>query len=142
MAKQAKQPRLTLHNLLGALSFWGTSVRVLLMTFLAGAVLAAQIIVSPDSYGGQTQGFIYVVGSFFLLDAGYVMLARAMPFRKVADMTILLLADIGLALSYVLPSFVHVPGLSWFARWSIISVIFILSIRALIGLLMARPQKR
>jgi len=140
--KKTKQPRLTLHYLLGALSFWGTSVRVLLMAFLAAAVLVAQLIVDPSLYAQQLQELIYIVGSFFVLDAGYVMLARSMPFRKLTDTTILLLVDLALALAYIVPSFAHVPGLSWLAKWSILSVIFILSVRALTGLLMANSSKR
>lgn len=141
MATKESKQRLTLHYLFGALSFWGTSVRVLLMAFLAGAVFLAQVIENPGTYASELQSFIYVVGSFFVLDAGYVTIARSQPLSKVADMTVLLLADAALALAYIVPNFVHMPGLVWISRWSILSVLFILSVRTLLGLLAAHSRK-
>lgn len=137
-----KQPRLTLHYLLGATSFWGTSVRLLLMAFLGAAVFTARVIVMPETYASEVQAFIYIVGSFALLDAGYVMLARAMPLKRSLDMTVLLLADAAIAIIYVVPNFVYIPGFVLLGRWTVLIVIFVLSIRALLGLLLANTKKR
>lgn len=139
---KTKQPRLTLHNLLGAVSFWGTSVRLLLIAFLAIAVLAAHVIDASGNYEAELRAFIYIIGSFALLDAGYVMIARSMPLKKGADMTVLLLVEAAIGLSYVVPNFAFVPGLSWVARWAILIALFILSVRALLGLLFANTKKR
>jgi uncharacterized membrane protein len=136
-----KQPRLTLHYLLGALSYWGTSVRVLLMAFLAAAVLTAHLIADPSSYDVSLRAFIYIVGSFFLLDAGYVMLARAMPGKKSTDMTALLLTEVALGVAYIVPNFAVVPGLTWLSNWALLIAIFVLSIRALLGFLFANTRK-
>lgn len=140
--KKSQVPQLTLHGLLGAISFWGTSVRLLLMAFLAGAVLAAHVIELPGSYETEIQAFIYIVGSFFLLDAGYVMIARALPLKKTFDMAILLVVDLIIGLGYIVPNFAHIPELAWSARWTILIVLFVLSIRALIGLLHPTTKKR
>lgn len=140
--KKPQAPQLTLHGLLGAISFWGTSVRLLLMTFLAGAVLAAHVIEMPGSYETEIQAFIYIVGSFFLLDAGYVMIARALPLKKSFDMAVLLIVDLIIGLGYITPNFAHMPEIAWSARWTILIVLFVLSIRALIGLLHPTTKKR
>lgn len=140
-SKKTKQPRLTLHGLFGAVSYWGTTVRTLLLAFLAGAIFVARVINIPDSYAHELQVFVYIVGTFFLLDTGYVMIARSMPLRKITDATILLLADLLIGASYVISSFTDMPVLNWISTWAIIIVVFVLAIRALIGLLIANPKR-
>jgi hypothetical protein len=140
-SKKTKQQPLLLHNLLGAISYWGTTVRTLLLAFLAGAIFAARVISAPDSYAHELQIFVYIVGSFFALDTGYVMIARSMPFRMMTDATLLILADLLIGASYVISSFANAPILSSISTWSIIVVVFVLSIRALAGLLVANPKR-
>jgi len=140
-SKKTKQPSLALHNLFGAVSYWGTTVRTLLLAFLAGAIFAARVISAPDSYAHELQVFVYIVGSFFALDTGYVMIARAMPFKAATDATLLILADLLIGASYVVSSFAAAPMLSSIATWAIIIVVFVLSIRALAGLLVANPKR-
>lgn len=141
-SKKTKQSSLKLHNLFGAVSYWGTSVRTLLLAFLAGAIFAARVISAPDTYASELQIFIYVVGSFFVLDTGYVMIARAQPFRQMVDATVLLLADLFIGVSYVVSSFTDTPALSWISTWMIVIVVFILAVRALAGLLVDQPKRR
>jgi uncharacterized membrane protein len=112
------------------------------MAFLAGTVLAARVIATPGTYESELQAFIYIVGSFALLDVGYVMIARAMPLKKSLDMTVLLLVDAAIGLAYVVPNFAQVPGFTMLARWTILTVLLVLSIRALCGLLLVDPKKR
>lgn len=142
MAKSKKtKQQLSLHSLFGAVSYWGTTVRTLLLAFLAGAIFAARVISAPDSYAHELQVFVYIVGSFFVLDTGYVMIARSMSFGTMTDATLVILADLLIGTSYVVSSFANAPILSSISTWSIIIVVFILSIRALAGLLVANPKR-
>lgn len=140
-SKKTKQPPVSLHTLLGAISYWGTTVRTLLLAFLAGAIFAARVISAPDSYAHELQVFVYIVGSFFALDTGYVMIARSMPFHRAADATLLILADLFIGASYVVSSFAVTPILSSISTWTILVVILVLSVRALAGLLFANPKR-
>jgi hypothetical protein len=140
-SKKTKSQPLTLHTLFGAVSYWGTTVRTLLLAFLAGAIFAARVINMPDSYARELEIFVYIVGSFFLLDTGYVMIARSMPFKKITDATLLLLADLLIGVSYVVSSFAEAPVLAWISTWAIVVVVFFLAIRALAGLLVANPKR-
>lgn len=102
----AKKP-LYLHNLIVALSFWGTAVRTLLFSFLAVAVFAISLTeVGIAGFDQEVMVLIYVLGSFLLLDFGYVMIARSYPLKPALDVVSLLLADIFLALLYIAPSVV------------------------------------
>lgn len=140
-SKKTKQSSLKLHNLFGAVSYWGTTVRTLLLAFLAAAIFAARVITAPDTYATELQIFIYIIGSFFVLDTGYVMIARSLPFRPVADAALLLLADLFVGVSYVVSSFADIPALAWISTWMIVIVVFILAVRALTGLLVDQPKR-
>lgn len=110
--KPSPKPSLTLHHLLGALSFWGTATRALLFGFVALMVFAISLTEMTNASGvdGQTMILIYVFLSFVLLDFGYVMIARTYPMQRAFDMLALLSADIFLSLLYIVPSLVVNPG--------------------------------
>lgn len=134
-----KQP-LALHTLLGALSFWGTATRTFLFSFLAAAVFFAALTEAntPSRVDHEVMVLIYVMGSFLLLDFGYVTIARTYPLRRSLDVLALIAADIFLALLYIVPKVV-VDSAIMLRTDPLIYVIFIpivvLGIRALLGML-------
>lgn len=107
MAK--KKAPLTLHSLLVALSYWGTSVRLFLVAFVSIAVFAIALSETNGSTGavtGEIITLIYVLGSILLLDFGYVMIARTFPLRRVLDIMSLLVVDLSLLGIYAGPKLV------------------------------------
>ena len=142
MAKKAtKQPRLTLHQLLGAMSFWGSATRLLLLAFLVLVIFALRITNLDTTLTWEAQVVIYVLGSFALLDVGYVMLARAFPLKKRVDIFCLLVLEILMAATYILPHLVSVRALGWFSNWFILIVLLALGVRGLLGLLFSTKKR-
>lgn len=135
-----KKPPLTLHRLLIALSFWGTATRALLFSFLAAAVFLVAI--TEASFAGgldrEVMVLIYVLGSFLLLDFGYVLIARAYPIQRAVDVLALVIADALLALLYIAPKLVVSSNVA-LTTDPLIYVLFIplvtLTLRMLLGLL-------
>lgn len=138
--KKSSTPSLTLHGLITALSFWGTAVRTLLFGFLAGAVflVALSEAESASAIDTEVMVLIYVVGSFLLLDFGYVTVARAYKLLPGLDMLMLAAAELLLAALYIAPRLVVNPEVSLRAD-PLLFVIFVplivLSIRSLVGML-------
>lgn len=141
-SKSRSTPRLTLHNLIVALSFWGSSVRLLLVAFLVAALFILRLFYLETTVVWESQVAIYIVGSFALLDIGYVLLARALPLKQRSDAVCLLVLETVLAATYVLPNIVYAPGLGWFANWTFLIVLLVLSVRGLLGLLFTPPVKK
>jgi hypothetical protein len=144
--KTTQKYPLTLHALLVALSFWGTAVRTLLFSFLAVAVFLVALTeaATPAAVDNEVMTFIYVIGSFLLLDFGYVMVARAYILQKGLDVLALLIADILLALLYIAPKIVVSPGVV-LKTSPLLYVIFIpiiaIGMRILLGMLFGRKQR-
>jgi len=139
--KKNNQPRLTLHQLLIALSFWGSSVRILLVGFLALAVLLSRLLAGETDIDVESFAFIYFVGSVALLDIGYVMLARTMKLRPKFDALVLLVIELAITAAYIIPAFAYVPVFSKMAVWTILVVLLTLGIRTLLGLLYGRTSR-
>lgn len=133
--------RLTLHELIVALSFWGSSVRLLLVAFLVAALFIIRVMYLDTTLAWESQVAIYVIGSFVLLDVGYVLLARALPLRPRMDVASLLMVEILLAAIYVLPNIARAPALAWFSNWIFLIVIFVIALRGLLGLLFTPSKK-
>ena len=138
MATSSKPPHLLLHTLLGELSYWGTSVRILLIgfvLFVANLVTVLNTVdtVSITSYGAQ---FIYVMGSLLLLDAGYVTIARALPIStEMVDRVLFLGFMAALGFVVVLPHFAVVPqSIMVSVKWVFIVTLFVLALRVVLGL--------
>lgn len=144
MSKKDKKPNsLTLHQLLPALSYWGATVRLLLIAVVAAVVLLVRS--SELESGGLTavqafttagQAFIYAMGSFLILEVCYLAIARSYPLRQHIDQAILLGSETLLALGYFLPYFMLVPA--WFvtvSRFVFVAVLLVIGVRLLIGLL-------
>lgn len=143
--KQSKQP-LTLHYLLGAVSFWGTAVRSLLFTFVGASVLVLSLSEagSATAYDNEIVSFLYVLASYFLLDTGYVIAARAYVLRRVAyDQIALLAADTFLALLYIVPRIVDVRVSTKVdpLLYVIFVPIIVISLRMLVGLLFGKRSR-
>ena len=141
--QSAKKRTLTLHELLGSLSFWGTATRTLLFSFLAAIifVVALSEAATYDAIDGEVVTLIYVLGSFVLLDFGYVLIARSYLLPKGLDLLALAAADIIIALLYIVPKIVVVPQETSVTN-PLLYIVFIpivcLSIRMLLGMLFGK----
>jgi len=138
MSRTTPPPHLLLHDLIGALSYWGTTVRMLLVGFL---LLIANILVLLDGSVSHTiteyaAQYLYLLGSLFVLDAGYVTVARALPLSvpaldKMLFFTVLIL----LSLLVILPYFVVVtPGVVVSLKWIFLVSLFVLALRLVVGM--------
>jgi hypothetical protein len=136
-------PALTLHSLIVALSFWGTAVRTMLFAFLAVAVFVVALSEARTDAAVDSEilVLIYVLGSFLLLDFGYVLVARAYTLSRAVDLLALFAADILLGLLYIAPKMVVTADISVRTN-PLIFVVFIplivLSVRMLVGMLFGR----
>ena len=134
---------LTLHSLIGALSFWGTAVRAMLFAFLAAAVfiVALSEAKTDTAVDGEVLVLIYVLGSFLLLDFGYVLIARAYTLQRGLDLLVLFAADVLLALLYIAPKLVVTSDIT-VRTHPLLFVVFIpiivLGVRMLTGMLFGR----
>lgn len=138
---------LTLHQLIVDLSFWGTSVRMLLFAMVASVAFAFALSESATAIEVDRHivQLIYTIGSFVLLDFGYVMVARAYPLVRWADIVTLLGLDIMVALMYVVPKVV--VSQSFALREDPLVYVFFIAIgaiaaRLLLGLLFSTSKTR
>lgn len=144
--KTSQKSSLTLHGLLIALSFWGTAVRTLLFCFLAAAVFFVALTEAPSvgAVDDEIMTVIYVLGSFLLLDFGYVMVARTYVLQKGLDVLALLVADLLLALLYIAPKVVVSSDISLKTN-PLLYIIFIplvaIGMRMLLGMLFGGRQR-
>lgn len=144
--KQSKKDPFTLHALLGALSFWGTAARGFLFGFVALMVwvVALSEATTKGAVENETMILIYVLSSFLLLDAGYVMIARAYQVLKALDILALTVAEVILALIYVVPKLVVNPDIVMRVdplTYALFVPIIVLCLRMLVGFLYGRPQR-
>jgi hypothetical protein len=149
--KKQTPPHLLLHNLIVALSYWGSATRVLLISFLALAIITLRILEAqtstsvPFTESLLTEGqlFVYTIGSFLILDIGYVIIARAYGFAKLYDIIALLALETILAVAYFLPYLAVVSEkFASVTQWIFLAVLFILSVRLLVGILYGKPAKK
>ncbi len=139
--------RLSLHHLLVALSFWGSATRIFLIGFIVFALSLVTVLGAQAGVGfsisatltDEIQRFVYVVGSFFILDVGYVLVARRYPLRILYDRLILLVAEFALALGYVLPHVAFVPSyVSALTQWLLLAALMVVALRLTLGIVRAR----
>src|SRR5690349_12300176 len=122
------------------MSYWGAAVRVLLITVVAAVVLLVRAselestgLTTASAFLTAGQAFVYAIGSFLILEVGYLTITRAYPVRRYIDQTTLLACEAILALCYFLPYFVLVPA--WFvtvSRFLFVAILLILGMRLLI----------
>lgn len=143
MAK--KKAPLTLHSLLVALSYWGTSVRLFLVAFVSLAVFAIALSETDGSTGavtGEIITLIYVLGSILLLDLGYVIIARGLPLQRVLDVMSLVVVDLGLLAIYAGPKLVVTTAVTLVNPVGIVMLIaiLVLALRLLMGFLFSTKR--
>lgn len=135
--------RLTAHGLLGAISYWGTSARFLLVGLLIAFAFVLNL--SGDSSTSYIDTeiifLIYGLSTLLILDLGYVTAARALPLSKIADRWTVMLSDLALAAFFVVPSLVQITADANKLRViSLLGALLVVSVRILIGLLFAKRK--
>ncbi len=137
--KNVTKHPLTLHQLLGALSYWGTAVRLMTVGLLMLMAYLMNITFNTTaSYiDSETIALIYALGTFFVFDFCYVLIARAQPIHhKTADRTSILLLDFILLLFYLVPSLVVTNvSMTVFRYGILVLALLALAIRMLLGFL-------
>ncbi len=139
-------PHLLLRNLILALSYYGVTVRLLLIGFV---LFVANLIGVLDVEAGMNLSqlafqYIYTLGSLLLLDAGYVTIARTLPIANtIVDKLVLLVIMAFLCIVIIIPFFAPVTH-SVFAstKWLFLIVLFVLALRLVIGLFFGQRTKR
>lgn len=144
--KKTKKSPLTLHGLLAAISYWGTASRLFLAAFVAVAVFAIALTEtngSASAISAEVIILIYALASILLLDSGYVVIARAMPLRRVLDVASLLVADLVLLGLYVAPKVTVMETTSPVNPVGIVLLLAILALalRLLLGFLFGTKRK-
>lgn len=136
MIREVRPPHLLLHNLLGAMSYYGTTVRGLLYGFVLAIAMTLGVTSGGLSAGRSFETFVWMVGSFLLLDAGYVTIIRSRPFAvETADRALFLILLLGLATVIVWPYVGMItPGLLLGAKEVFLGVLFVLALRLILGL--------
>ena len=145
MAKKKTKTTLTLHSLLVALAYWGTAVRTFLALFVSMVVFAIALSETNGSAAAVSAEaiiLIYAVGSMFLLDAGYVIAARALPLRRALDATSLVLADLTILCFYAVPKITVSSSLPLTNPIGIVLLfaVLVLALRLLIGFLFSTKR--
>lgn len=144
--KKTKNSPLTLHGLLGALSYWGTATRFFLATFVSLVVFwiaLSETNGTPAAFSVEAIVLIYALGSLFLLDVGYVIAARALPLRRTLDVMSLVVADLTILCFYAMPK-VTVAATTPLANPVSVVLIFavlVLALRLLSGFLFSTKRK-
>lgn len=145
--KSQSSQKLTLHGLLGSLSYWGSATRILLVSILVMFAFVLNVTVTSAASSAfvnqEVLVLLYSIAVLFVADTAYVMVARAMPLNKKADRWMVMLTDIILASFFVIPSFFYV-GEAYSTMLRVISpaiMLLVLSVRILLGLLFAKPTK-
>ena len=137
--------KLTAHGLLGALSYWGTTARFLLVgvliTFAFAVNLARDAATAYTYIDTEVILLIYGLGTLLMLDLGYVTAARALPLNKVVDRWVVMLCDLALAAFFVVPSLVEISADANNLRIiSLIGALLVVSMRILLWLLFAKRK--
>lgn len=143
MAKKKTKTPLTLHGLLVALSYWGTATRLLLAAFVSAVVfLVALSETSGTAYAVSAEVIvlIYALGSMLLLDAGYVISARALPLRRTLDVMSLIGADLVILCFYTVPKVTVSTAVTLTNPVSVVLLfaVLVLAVRLLLGFLFSK----
>jgi hypothetical protein len=138
--KSSKKSSLTLHGLLGALSFWGTASRALLFSVIAMVGFSFALSETPNTQAGDNQILLLIaaLACFIVLDFGYVLIARVYLLQGRLDSLVLLVADLLLASLYVIPRIVVDSSITLPAdplMYAFFMPIIVLSGRMLLGML-------
>ncbi len=134
---------LSAWGLVGALSYWGTAARMVVLLVLLGSAYFLNIAVQTDwrAVDVETLVLIYGMSTLFVLDAGYIIAARALSLKPRLDRWVVITSDILLASFFVVPSFfiVGIPS-DKLRPLSLFVALLIVSIRLLMGLLFTKRK--
>ena len=145
MAVKKAPPHLLLHNIISALSYWGTSTRLMLAAFLILVATLARYVGdssgTPFSYGAQ---YVYMILVLGVLDAGYVTIGRLFPMSsKLVDRIIICLLMSVLTFWLVAPNFLingEVYELN--LKLLFLIVLFSLALRSVLGGVFSSDHKK
>lgn len=145
-ASTTRTPQLSLHKLIVTFSYWGTTVRMMLVGFilLIAVALNALDVSSAVTLSQHAAQFVYILGSLLLLDAGYVTIARSMPLAMGSTdrISFLLLISV-FSFAIVLPYFIAVPqGVLMSVKWVFLVSLFVLALRLVLGFFLGHSAKR
>lgn len=143
-------PSITLHRLIGQFTYLGASARLLLIATLGLAVYAAQVLETVLSgYDmnaavlGGVQTLFYILGTFFVLEIGYMMVAQAYRLNQTRDKLILYGSEAVIAALYFIPYLVVLPtGYVFLTRFVFLAALAVLSFRLVVGLLYGSVAKK
>ena len=126
------------------MSYWGTSVRVLLFGFIYVAMQVLSATSGDVSFVTYAQQSIYVIGTMLLLDAGYVTIARVRPLSsRLFDLILLLGVMLVLAVLIIMAYLVNMPReLVLSAKMLFVVVLFVICLRLVVGLLFGARVKK
>lgn len=146
ISTRSKKEPLTLHGLLGALSYWGTTARFLLVSMLVLIAFVLNIsfidVSSPYYVVSETQVLVYALAILMLTDLLYVMVARSKPLDPKLDRWVVIIADIVIASCFIVPSFVSVAAVhsTGMRVLSPVVALLVVGIRILLGLLYSKKE--
>lgn len=143
-------PSITLHRLIGQFTYLGASARLLFVATLALAVYAAQVLEAAISgYSMEVavisgiQMLFYILGTFFILEIGYLMIANAYRLSVTRDKLILFGTELILTALYFVPYLVVLStGFVVATRFVLIGALAVLAFRLIVGLLYGSVAKR
>ncbi|MGB3023408.1 MAG: hypothetical protein WBB39_01240 [Candidatus Saccharimonadales bacterium] len=143
MTKHYQPPHLLLHNLIGALSYYGTTVRVLLFGFLLALAVTLGVTSGGLNASKSFENFVYVLASFLLLDAGYVTIARVLPISTERfDQGLFLVLLFAVAGVIIWPYFAVGSGLVLLSAKAVfLFALFVLALRMVLGFFVGHRVK-
>lgn len=145
LKESTKKPKFTMLGLLGALSYWGTTARLLLVGGLIVFAYLVNVSIAGTSWqlvDQETMFMVYGLSTIVILDTGYVMTARALTLDRRIDRVTILSLDFLVASLFVLPSVISVGVYGERMRLlSLFVVLLIISVRILLGLLLTKKRK-
>lgn len=139
---------ITLHGLLGAVSYWGTATRFMLVSILVFVAFLANVafvdVSSANYIIGEVQILIYALIILVTTDLLYVLVARSLPLEPKFDRWALIAADVVIASCFIAPSFLtiasaHSTGLR---VMSPIVALLVVGMRILVGLLYSKKENK
>lgn len=140
-----KKPHLTVHGLLGAISYWGSTARLIILTVLVlfAFFLNVSIATTAAHFDSEIIYLIYALATVFILDVGYVMAARALPLSPVFDRWVVSISGLIVAGFFVIPSLITVSTYSLRMKaLCILVVLLIISVRILLGLVLSTKKRK
>lgn len=144
--KKSAKTTLTVLGLLGAISYWGTAARMLLVSTIVVFAYLLNIthLDSPSTrtIDSETMFMIFGLATLVIVDLGYVITARTLVLNKQIDRWVIMMTDLLLAGFFIAPSLVMLTVDANYLRVvAFVLALLVVSLRILLGLLFAKPRK-